>query len=296
MTGQTATLTPLQWGKTLSGPPLSSGRLSASASVLVRRWRGVSPDIEQPALDQHYITLHLGGPKRIWRKGAAGEAHAAIAEGAYSVTPAGAAFQWLTQGPVDFAHIYLLPASFDEVIAGDFDRDARLVSLQDALGLRDPLVEALLAALADAIAAKDRAWRLYWDGLLHTLICRLLRLHSTLPSIDALAAHALAPYRVSRVREFVQANLAQDIGLSDLARAAGVSAFHFSRGFRRATGFAPYAFLIHRRIEHAKMLLRDTQLPVADIALTCGFGSHSQFSTMFKRATDRSPSRFRNCR
>ncbi|MBC7768916.1 MAG: helix-turn-helix transcriptional regulator [Phycisphaerales bacterium] len=135
--------------------------------------------------------------------------------------------------------------------------------------------------------------RLYWEGLAHTPVCRLLQLHSTLPSIGASAPHVLAPFRVSLVIEFVEANLARDIGLSELAAVAGVSVFHFSRGFRRATSLAPYAFVIHRRLEHAKVLLRETQLPLAAVAEACGFRSHSQFSTMFKRVAGLSPNHYR---
>ncbi|MBC7767208.1 MAG: helix-turn-helix transcriptional regulator [Phycisphaerales bacterium] len=293
MTISAVTLTPLQFGDTLSGAPLSSEGLASSVPILVRRWRGVCPVIEQPPLDHHYITSHLGGPKLIHRKGEGGERYNDIAERAYSVTPAGAAFSWRTQGPVDFAHVYLRPSFIDHVIATEFDRDARLVSLQDALGFRDPLVEGLLAALTDSVVGGKGGGRLYWDGLVHTFVCRLLQLHSTLPSIGAFAPHVLAPFRVNRVIEFVEANLTRDIGLPELAAVAGVSAFHFSRGFRRATRFAPYAFVIHRRLEHAKVLLRETQLPLAEVANACGFGSHSQFSTMFKRGVGMSPTHYR---
>lgn len=288
-----AALSPLQWGETLSAAPIASGRPIASAPVLVRRWRGVTAQIVQPALDHHYLTLHMGGPKRIRRRGEGGVARGEIAEGAYSMTPAGAAFDWNTEGPVDFAHVYLKPSAIDEVVAAEFDRDPRAVELRDTLGARDPLLEALLAALAASLAEPDRFGRLYWEGLLHTLVCRLLDRHSTLPSIGARAPQALAPYRVRRVSEFVEANLGGDVALADLAGAAGVSPFHFSRVFRRATGSAPYAFLIERRVERAKALLGDTALPLGEVAGACGFGSHSRFSTVFKRATGVSPGRWR---
>jgi len=293
---EVSTLTPLEWNRSLSNGPVLSGRLRASTPLLVRRWKGISPDIEQPPLDHHYITLHLGGPKRIRRVGGGREADNDVAEGAYSITPAGSAFAWRTQGPVDFAHIYLRPSSFDDVISREFDKDAGRVSLYDALGARDALAEALLAIVADSLTSKTQPSRLYWDSLMHTLLCRLLCLHSTVTSTSARAQHILAPRRVALVIEFIEAHLPDDIGLSDLAEVAGVSSFHFSRGFHRATGSAPYAFLIHRRLEHARELLRDTDQPLGDIALACGFASHSRFSTMFKRAMGVSPSRYRTRR
>ncbi len=286
---------PLQWGETFSGAPVSSRRLVGSVPVLVRRWRGVSPEIEQPALDHHYVTLHLGGPKRIRRKRARQEALNDIAEGAFSFAPAGSAYSWSTEGPVDFAHVYFRPSSIDHVVLTEFNRDPRQMMLHEALGARDPLLEALLLSVVTegSTLPRENGGRLYWEGLLHTLVCRLLHLHSTLTTVDATAPHALAPYRVRKVVDFVEANLAQDIGLSDLAATAGVSAFHFTRGFHRATGYAPYAFLISRRLERAKVLLKDSDLPLSTVAEACGFGSPSHFSRTFKRAIGASPSRYR---
>lgn len=289
----TALLTPLEWNRTLSGAPVSSGSLTASTPILVRRWTGVSSIIEQPPLDHHYVTLHLGGPKRIRRKGDGREAHNEIADGAYSISPAGSAFDWRTEGPVDFAHVYFRPSTIDDVIGREFDRDARTVALQDTLGARDPLAEALLAIAAGSLTSNRQPSRLYWDGLTHTLICQLLHLHSTVASTGASSPHILAPGRVTRVIDFIESHLGDDIGLSELAKVAGVSSFHFCRGFKRATGSAPYAFMIRRRLEHARELLRETEQPLGEIALACGFASHSRFSTMFKRATGISPSHYR---
>ena len=289
-----AALSPLSWGATLSHPPVASGRPESSTPVLVRRWRGVTADIDQPALDHHYLTLHLGGPKRIRRAGAGREVRADVAEGAYSVTPAGSAFHWRTEGPIDFAHVYLPPAALHQVVAAEFDRDPRVVAMNDALGARDPLLEAMLRILAEAPCGSERPGRLYWDGFLHTLLCRLLHLHSTVTATGRPALHGLAPYKVRRVLDFMEANLDRDIGLSDLAAAAGVSPFHFTRGFHRATGQAPYAFLVHRRLERAKTLLTSTDAPLAEVARACGFNSHDHFSSMFKRSAGLSPSRYRN--
>jgi len=290
--GESEMLSPIAWGDTLSGPPVSSGRLLASSPVLVRRWRGVAPDIIQPPIDHHYITLHLGGPKKIRRKGEGREAHNTLDEGCYSVTPAGSAFTWRTEGPVDFAHLYLGPSSFD-AIATDFDRDPRQSPLQDALGARDPVIEALVGAAALGSSEHAPLGRLYWDGLLHTLLSRVLHRHSTIGTHSATPTTSLSPRRLQRVVEFMDVNLASDIGLSELSSVACVSESHFSRVFRRATGLAPYAFLMQRRMERAKTLLVETDMPLGEIATACGWRSHSHFSTMFKRAVGSAPGRYR---
>ena len=62
-----------------------------------------------------------------------------VPEAAYSIVPAAAAFEWNTEGPVDFAHIYFDPAVVDHVVANAFDRDPASVVLQEGLGDRDPV-------------------------------------------------------------------------------------------------------------------------------------------------------------
>ncbi len=93
--------------------------------------------------------------------------------------------------------------------------------------------------------------------------------------------------------DFIDANLGSDLELEDIAAVAGISRFHFCRAFRDATGFPPYRFLIHRRIDAAKTLLLQDELSIAEIALRCGFNSRSQFATMFGRVFGTSPGRFR---
>jgi len=93
------------------------------------------------------------------------------------------------------------------------------------------------------------------------------------------------------------AHLCERLGLpqdvADAARAAGMSASHFSRLFRRHLGTSPQRFLEERRIERARALLRATPLTIAEIADQTGFASPFYFATRFKLRTGRTPSRYR---
>jgi len=109
----------------------------------------------------------------------------------------------------------------------------------------------------------------------------------------AAPASGLPRWRLKRVLDFVEANLASDIRLKDLACAATLSAHHFSELFRQSTGVSPYAYVLERRVERAKHLLRDSMLGVLDIALAVGFSDQSHFSKMFRRATGITPSAYR---
>lgn len=95
-----------------------------------------------------------------------------------------------------------------------------------------------------------------------------------------------------RVREYLHAHHAQNVSLGELAALVELSPFRLIRGFRRATGMSPYAYLVNVRIDRAKTLLA-AGLPVAQIALETGFAHQSHFGRHFKRLVGVSPGRYR---
>lgn len=284
-------VSPQLFARSLSAPPLVACAVAGPPGAWMRHWRDVEAEIDQPALDHHYLTMHLGGAKRVERRGEARVETVDIDAGALSIVPAGAAFRWSTQGPIEFAHLYLTPGLIDHVALQEFDRDARALRLEEHLGLRDPLLEALFTGLFEDDA--EASTRLYRDSLCHALLLRLLRRFASAPAAPLRARHRLAPSRVRRVTAFIEANLATDIALGDLAAVAGSSPFHFARGFADATGSPPYAYLLRRRIEAGRRMLLDSDEPVAAIATRCGFRGATQFSRMFKQLTGKTPGAFR---
>ena len=78
-----------------------------------------------------------------------------------------------------------------------------------------------------------------------------------------------------------------------LARVSGVSEAHFARSFKEAFGLLPHRYLLTRRIERAKALLRDTDLPVTEIALATGHKSLGTFGRTFRDVTGESPGELR---
>ncbi len=286
-------VSPTIWGDTLSGAPVLDRPIKALAPGLVRRWQGIAPDIAQAALDQHFVSIHLGGPKRLFRHGEGGCSSRDVPNGAYSVVPAGAAFQWKTEGPIDFAHIYFAPQTLDRVVRETFDRDPSRVALTETLGAEDRLLTSLALSVIDEVGDDDGDCA-YLDDLMHLLACRVLRLHSAVAAVDERARYALAPFRLRRATEFIEDNLAAPIGVAEIAAASGISPYHFSRAFRQATGRPPYAYLLDRRIRRAKTLLAASCDPLTEIAQLCGFSSLSQFSRSFRRDTGRSPTEFRD--
>jgi AraC-like DNA-binding protein len=96
-----------------------------------------------------------------------------------------------------------------------------------------------------------------------------------------------------RARDLADARYFEPLGVADLARAAGLSRWHFSREFRRTFGESPHAYLLTRRLERAAALLRTTDRPVLDICLSVGLRSVGSFTASFSRAYGVSPTAYR---
>jgi AraC-like DNA-binding protein len=128
-------------------------------------------------------------------------------------------------------------------------------------------------------------------------------LHSR-PRLDSLGyfcQSACAPLRVggltSRslriVREYIDAHLSENIQLETLADVTGLSRYYFARAFKRSVGTPPHCYLVQRRLERAQMLLANTDMPLAHVALESGFYDQSHFSHRFRLTTGVTPKVFR---
>jgi AraC family transcriptional regulator len=91
---------------------------------------------------------------------------------------------------------------------------------------------------------------------------------------------------------YIEMHLGDPVRLQDIARAAGVSRFHFARLFRVSTGDSPMGFLLRSRIERAKTILRSTDRRMCEIAASLGFCDQSHFSRSFRRYAGVTPRQF----
>lgn len=157
---------------------------------------------------------------------------------------------------------------------------------------RHDQLSGLTRALEAEIVDPGFASSMLVEGLSRSIMIALMRFDPQSAIAQADRIH-LPVWKLHRIIDYIEANLASDIRLADLAAVAGLSVFHFARVFKLATGQSPYQFVHDRRLERSRSLLADGQLEIAELALACGFSSQSHFTAAFTKAVGLSPGRYR---
>ena len=109
---------------------------------------------------------------------------------------------------------------------------------------------------------------------------------------EAVGSQGLNSRAFARASAFIESHLGESFTLSDLARAACVSRFHFARLFRVSTGLSPMEYVLKMRIERAKCALAEGRQKISVAAAEFGFFDQSHFARTFRRMTGVSPTEF----
>jgi len=194
-------------------------------------------------------------------------------------------------GYFDFCLIELTPEFrkaadriVDQPCSGDLGR---------VMALDDPLLHHLVQALLPALANPNATNPLFMEQMATVIGAHLLRRHGVKPGDGADKVVALAPMAIRRAQEMLVEGEEGRVTIAGIASELGLSRNHFFVAFREATGVTPYQWLLNQRIDHARRLLRTTELSLAEIALHCGFADQSHFTRVFGRIEGVSPGRWR---
>ena len=156
--------------------------------------------------------------------------------------------------------------------------------------LHDPLLHHQFVTLHQLLDSQASALQL--QTAWREAILLLFQRHARLPEV-LVPGHE--PHAVSRAKELLSSQLASPPSLEELAQAVGLSPFHFARVFRRATGLPPHSWLMQRRLEQARALLRNGCAPLS-VAMQLGFADQSHLSRQFKQAYGVAPGQYRQAR
>ncbi|MGL5165080.1 MAG: helix-turn-helix domain-containing protein [Afipia sp.] len=198
------------------------------------------------------------------------------------------------RGPFDAVQYYVPRKALDEFA---YEHGAKPVStLKWSRDQRDPFLSTLSSILLSAVEQDATTNQLFVDHIGFSLLAHFAQTYGGLRARDGKSQGGLAPWQERRAKEIMRARLASHLTISDVAAECQLTPSHFARAFRRSTGVAPHEFLSQLRIDEAKRLMLATKLPLADVALICGFGDQSYFTRVFSRNVGASPGAWRRAR
>ncbi|HXG92219.1 MAG TPA: AraC family transcriptional regulator [Blastocatellia bacterium] len=242
---------------------------------------------------EHYIVITLDGSFISELHSATGKNRTGPAiVGQTSILPAGQPYSARWDDEIEHISLFLEPRLLERA-AADSLLTGRVV-LTENCSAQDALIRQIGQALAREAASERPAGRLYAESLANILAVYLLRNYSVAGHKLREPAGGLSGRRLRLATEFIADNLSRDLALAEIADAVDLSPYHFTRAFKQAAGLTPHQFLIRSRIERAKALLVDTQLPIVEIGLRVGFKSQSHFTTIFRRFTGLTPKSYRD--
>lgn len=209
------------------------------------------------------------------------------------ITPANTPLfvRWL--GNENCLQIQLTTDFLQSIAQETLDRDSDRLELLPAFQVRNAQVEAIAMMLFTEHQQERFDNGLYLDSLTNVLAVNLLRNHTASKLKLPIYSGGLPPRQLSQVLDYIDAYLDRNIKLADLAQLLDMSPFHFSRLFKQSIGMTPHQYLSQQRVERAKQLLKKTDRLIIDIALECGFSSHSHLSKQFRQITGMTPKAYR---
>ncbi len=273
-----------------------------SVSRRTRTWVDVQAEIVQRTglgkeetsvvSERHLLLLNLKGDSeqgQYWLDGRRAE-FIRRRPGSLLFIPAGCAWHGWEIGASRAAYLSIsIDPSWGSQTYADTQRSA-LPSVAPELGFDDEIIMQAARGIGAEFDDASPLGAMVVEGYLTTIFAQLVRRTRHVRSVKK---GGMSTSKLNRIIELIDADLTADLTLDQLAQVVGFSVPHLCRAFRQSVGCPPHTFTIRRRIERSQVYLRDTRLPLTDIALMCGFGNSSHFSNTFRRIVGTTPFAYR---
>ena len=249
---------------------------------------GEIPEHEHPNLCLH---LQIGGDREFewWQNGR--NAIERTSPESLIVIPQGARHRWRWQGSSERLILSVEDDALQRV-ASQLGAQHRL-EIKGAWSILVPSTRFLISEMGREAREGWPLGALYADLLALSLQTDLIKNHSSEQIAFPLLKGRLGVSKLKRVMEYMSANLAEDIGLEQIANELAMSSSHFAHEFRNSTGTTPYQYLLQQRLERAKRLLESTSLPIQNVSILTGFNYPANFVRTFRQRAGQSPDAWR---
>jgi AraC family transcriptional regulator len=257
--------------------------------IHVEQWRAQACELPETVLFQHGLLVNLSPKTSEIRWAGCRPISCAFPTGSVAILPAGLPYS--ANGKHSCTTLVLTIAP-DHLQSAAQRTGCVKLELSPAYGVADTFIREAGRALASDIRAGYPCGAMYGEAIGVALVAHLIRHHAAAaaPSVET-----LWPFDAKRghIEKFITDRLGTTLSLSQMADYLQLEVHSFSRWFKRAFGMAPHQYVLTRRIELAKTRLSMSREPLVTIALQCGFGSQSHFTTAFRRLVGAPPAAYR---
>jgi AraC family transcriptional regulator len=294
--GRCGQIEPLDWLKSVPfEAAASSGPLGWVGMQAVRYRTAPASELNPPAMTHHRLILFSRPPEELDLLYEGVNRRMPPPAGSITMVPAGSPARYRWGGRMDTLNVYLEPGLVRRVAAEEFGLDSARLTIPPLDAMDLPHVRVAMGAVDAELGTGGPGGSLAAESLANILAVNLIR-HILAPSRPTRNRDGVLPRaRLRAVLDYVEGHLDGNAAtLDQMATVARLSAYHFARQFKAATGLPPHQYVIMRRVERARHLLQaGTGNSVADVALKAGFSDQSQFSHHFKRLVGITPTKYR---
>lgn len=168
------------------------------------------------------------------------------------------------------------------------------IELEHKVIFPDPTILHVAQLLKSEAVNGGLSGNLYVESLRNLLAIHLLRNYTGVKEKSSSEVGVLDSLKLQEIKDYIEENLAEELTIANLAGLVPMSEFHFARTFKSLLGEPPHRYILKRRIERAKILLKVTQYSAAEIAYQVGFSNPSHFTSQFRKLVGATPKVYRN--
>lgn len=278
--------------------PALVGRQPSLSAMAVTEIRSDDPVLglidPVPTEDAYLVSLMLRGldNHQVWERGQPCKRHS-VGVGQFHIRDLKREQAALIEQPHHSLQFYVPRAALVDIAAQAESCAVGELRYEPGVPITDPIVWDLGSCLGSAFRSPEQVNRLFLDHVTMAFGFHIAQTYGELSFASKRRRGGLANWQEKRAKELIDSDLKGKTTLEEVAQQCGLSVSHFSRAFRESTGLAPHRWLIKRRIEVAKDVLRNSRLTLAETALSVGFADQSHFTRIFSRVVGTSPGAWR---
>lgn len=269
------------------------GAYGTDAFSIARLLQRFPDRVRLEASRDHTVNVSVGGSFEVERYDGDKLVHRIGRPDSVTVIPAGLESTWRASGLVDVLQIYLDDGGVRTFAEEQLGFPSERLEVYDLIEQDDPFLRSLAPTLLLEISGDAGGDPLLLDSFRLVLTRHFLRRYTNAGSQRPVVAHTSDSQVVARATDYIRQNLDRALRLDDIAASVGVPELRLRACFKARTGMTPYQFVLQARMSRAQELLASDELPISEVAYTCGFSSQSHLTATFSGRLGVTPGEYR---